>query len=865
MKRLLLFFAMIPFLGIAQITDNFSDGDFTANPAWNGDNSQFIVNASQQLQLNSTGAATSYLALTTSMPSLDNTTWQFYIKLNFAPSSSNYSRVYLVSDQQNLKGVLNGYYVQFGETGSNDAIEIFKQTGTTSVSVARGTNGFIAAASTISVKITRDNAGLWSIYADASAGTNFILQSSGTDATINSGNYFGVSCTYTSSNATGFYFDDFSIPYIADITPPTLASAMPLSNTALDVKFSEPIDLNTAQTTANYSVQGLGIPSTAARDISDFSLVHLTFSTPFNSGTAYTLAVSNISDLNSNVITAGSTTGFTWNAPVTAQAFDVVINEIYFEPIVSAPLPNAEFVELYNRSNKILSLNGWTLSDGSTSVASIGAVTLQPDTYIIICKNSDTISFIPYGNTTGTSSFPSLNNDVGDDLRLTDNNGTLIDRVIFSDDNYNDDSKKTGGFTIERIDADFTCNSRFNWHASEDSQGGTPGKVNSVKGSSSDTTPPQALDAYPLTTTLIRITFSENPDTAIAIQTSSYNIDNGIGQPASVILSDNHAFLTLSNALQTGIIYNVTLNASIADCPGNKITGNLNLRIGIAETAAAGDILINEILFNPKSGGNDFVELYNNSSKIIDLKNIKVATTDDNNLITTNYTVSDNGYLLFPQAFIALTSDITSLQSIYANAIGNNLLKASLPGFNDDMGVCVITDFALNRIDQLNYNKRWHFPLIDDQNGVSLERIWFNKATQDSTNWHSAAEAVGYATPGYKNSQSLNEQLPVKDFAITPEVFSPDNDGYNDVITFNINMNEPGYLLNAKIYNEAGQLVRNLVKSKLLAPEDSFMWDGITDKNDKAAIGIYIVYAEAFNPEGKTKKYKRAFVVASKL
>ncbi|HMU20198.1 MAG TPA: lamin tail domain-containing protein [Bacteroidia bacterium] len=865
MKRLLLFFAMIPFLGLAQITDNFSDGDFTANPAWNGDNSQYIVNASQQLQLNSTGAATSYLALTTSMPTLDNTAWQFYIKLNFAPSSSNYSRVYLVSDQQNLKGALNGYYVQFGETGSNDAIEIFKQTGTTSVSVARGTNGFIAAASTISVKITRDNAGLWSIYADASAGTNFTLQSSGTDATINSGNYFGVSCTYTSSNATGFYFDDFSIPYIADVTPPTLTSAIPLTNTALDVKFSEPIDLNTAQTTTNYSVQGLGVPSTAARDISDFSLVHLTFSTPFNNGTAYTLAVSNISDLNSNVITAGSTTGFTWNAPVTAQAFDVVINEIYFEPIVSAPLPNAEFVELYNRSNKILSLNGWTLSDGSTSVASIGAVTLLPGTYIIICKNSDTTSFIPYGNTTGTSSFPSLNNDVGDDLRLTDNNGTLIDRVIFSDDNYNDDSKKTGGFTIERIDADFTCNSRFNWHASEDSQGGTPAKVNSVKGSISDTTPPQVLDAYPLTTTLIRITFNENPDTVIAIQTSSYNIDNGIGQPASVILSDNHAFLTLSNALQTGIIYNVTLNALIADCPGNKITGNLSLRIGIAETAAAGDILINEILFNPKTGGNDFVELYNNSSKIIDLKNIKVATTDDNNLITTNYTVSDNGYLLFPQAFIVLTSDVVSLQSIYANAIGNNLLKASLPGFNDDIGVCVITDFALNRIDQLNYNKRWHFPLIDDQNGVSLERIWFNKGTQDSTNWHSAAESVGYATPGYKNSQSLNEQLPVKDFAITPEVFSPDNDGYNDVITFSISMNEPGYILNAKIYNEAGMLVRNLVKSKLLAPEDSFSWDGITDKNDKASVGIYIVYAEAFNPEGKTKKYKKAFVVATKL
>ncbi|HPA31685.1 MAG TPA: hypothetical protein PLV14_08820, partial [Bacteroidia bacterium] len=73
MKHILLFLAIIPFFGVAQITDNFSDGDFTANPAWSGDNSQFIVNASQQLQLNSTGAATSYLALATSLPMLDNT------------------------------------------------------------------------------------------------------------------------------------------------------------------------------------------------------------------------------------------------------------------------------------------------------------------------------------------------------------------------------------------------------------------------------------------------------------------------------------------------------------------------------------------------------------------------------------------------------------------------------------------------------------------------------------------------------------------------------------------------------------------------------------------------------------------------
>jgi len=43
----------------AQVVDNFSDGDFTNNPSWSGTTADFIVNGSQQLQLNNTVAATS--------------------------------------------------------------------------------------------------------------------------------------------------------------------------------------------------------------------------------------------------------------------------------------------------------------------------------------------------------------------------------------------------------------------------------------------------------------------------------------------------------------------------------------------------------------------------------------------------------------------------------------------------------------------------------------------------------------------------------------------------------------------------------------------------------------------------------------
>ena len=107
---------------LGQFADNFSDGDFSANPGWSGNASVFTVNASMQLQLNNSVAGTSYLSVPFTLNTLDELNWEFFIRETFAPSSSNYGRVYLVSDQSNLTGPLNGYYLQFGEAGSLDAV-----------------------------------------------------------------------------------------------------------------------------------------------------------------------------------------------------------------------------------------------------------------------------------------------------------------------------------------------------------------------------------------------------------------------------------------------------------------------------------------------------------------------------------------------------------------------------------------------------------------------------------------------------------------------------------------------------------------------------------------------------------------------
>ena len=52
----------LPGCGEAQFTDNFSDGDFTLNPTWEGDQSKFSINSGRMRLAAPAVAGNSYLA-----------------------------------------------------------------------------------------------------------------------------------------------------------------------------------------------------------------------------------------------------------------------------------------------------------------------------------------------------------------------------------------------------------------------------------------------------------------------------------------------------------------------------------------------------------------------------------------------------------------------------------------------------------------------------------------------------------------------------------------------------------------------------------------------------------------------------------
>lgn len=868
MVRYLLLLLLVYNISFAQITDDFSDGDFTNNPTWSGDGGAFVVNGSQQLQLNSSGTGISYLSSALNLASLDSSEWRCYVSQTFSGSTSNNGKIYLTSDQANLESPLNGYFIQLGEALSNDAVELFKQSGTTVTSIARGTNAAIANSFAIGIKVTRSNNAEWKLYVDYSGGTNYLFQAGGTDASFNTSAFFGVVCTYTSSNSTNFYYDNFSYgPIQFDNISPTIISSIATSSTTVDVLFSEAVDLTSSETETNYSVNnGLGIPASAVRSSINNSLVTLTYATTFTSGQLNTLTINNVSDANSNIISTNSTSTFTYNAPVTAQPFDVVISEIMFEPDAGTQLPNAEYVEIYNRSNGAINLNGWLLSDGGSLAPNFGNYSLPAGQYLILCSTTNAAAFAPFGNVLALSPFPSLNNDIGDDLKLFDNSSVLIDEVVFDNDFYNNTSKDDNGYSIEKIDLNFTCTDVANWRASNDLKGGTPGAQNSINGVFTDKTSPQLVRAYPVSATVVDVFFSEAIDAGAASIANNYTFSGGIGIPLNAVPFKNKVTLTLGAALQAGNIYTVSVIDTIRDCPGNLITGNLSVKVGLADNATIGNLLINEILFNPVTDGYDYVELYNASSKIIDLKNIYIANVNlASNTLDDKEVIYPEGWLIFPNDIIAITEGAAVTELQYSADVKRNILQIiSLPSYNDDAGGVAVTDFALNVLDLFTYSEDYHYPILNNKEGVSLERISITAPTQNNTNWHSAAQSVHYGTPGYKNSQELNSSTS-DEVSVSPEVFSPDNDGYNDVLSIDYNLGETGYTATVKIFDGDGREMKVIANNELIAPTGSFLWDGITDKNEKARIGIYVVMLEATNINGDKKKFKKSCVVAGKL
>jgi hypothetical protein len=596
--------------------------------------------------------------------------------------------------------------------------------------------------------------------------------------------------------------------------------------------------------------------SSATIDPLNTSLVHLTTSNFLSNGSTYTLNSINIADISNNVSGNQSTT-FQYLVADSVLPGDVIINEFFPDPTPVIGLPEVEFVEVYNKSNKIFNLNGWKIGDASSD-GTISDSWLLPGEYKVLTATAN-IPLYTSSTAVGVTSFPSLNN-AGDDVVLKDNYGQIIDKLTYTDDWYRDNIKQDGGYTLELINPNDPCSDGDNWIASNWILGGTPGSSNSVFNATPDTISPNITLALALAPNFLELQFNEGMDSSsLANALLSFNPNLTIQNKFIQGSYPNIMTIQFNENLMGSQLYSFSLNA-IADCWLNSVA--LNGTFVLPETAQKGDVVINEILQNPLTGGQDWVELYNNSNKVLNLKDWQFANYDNDTI--DNFNTIPTNYLLKPNEYVVLGKDSTFVKQNYPFSIPGKFLYCELPSYNNDSG-SVYLIYNSEIIDKVSYLDAWHFDLLDNTDGVSLERIDPNGDSDSKFNWHSAAEDIGFATPGKINSQYL-PAISNGDVTFNDDIFSPDNDGYQDILQITFNLTSPGLLGKAQIYDDRGRLVRTIFSNELLGTSGTFSWDGTTDQQVKASIGVYALVFEVFSTDGGVFFVKqKAFTLAGKL
>ncbi|MBP8240390.1 MAG: lamin tail domain-containing protein, partial [Saprospiraceae bacterium] len=495
------------------LIERFDDGNFDENPTWTGNANLFTVtNGELQLRdLAPPANGTAYLAVAAPTDISQATTWEFYVRLAFAPSTTNFARVYLSANAPQLDGALNGYFVRIGGvSGDADAVELFRQNGTTNTLLISGQSGGVALEPAIArVRITRSTSGEWSLSADYTGGTNFVAQGTPvTDVVHPVGSFAGVYCRYTGTRAQAFFFDDIIIdPLYSDTAPPVLDSAVAESANNVLLSFNEPLEAASAGNAGNYLINnGIGQPASAQLTANP-TQVRLQLASALVNLQSYQVSAAGIRDATGNA--AGTqTTNFTFYNIQPAQPGDLIVTEFMPDPSpVISNLPEVEYLELYNRSNKVLQLQDISYSNGGTPQP-LPSFFLLPGKYVIVCSQSNAATFAAFGDVAGMNSFPALTNS-GDEIILSNAQGDELFYLEYDLSWYRDPAKTEGGWSIERIGNDLPDNCPANWRASIHPRGGTPGQANSVQGTPDDSAGPMLLRAALPTASSIIVTFDE--------------------------------------------------------------------------------------------------------------------------------------------------------------------------------------------------------------------------------------------------------------------------------------------------------------------------------------------------------------------
>ena len=532
----------------------------------------------------------------------------------------------------------------------------------------------------------------------------------------------------------------------------------------------------------------------------------------------------------------------------------LLITEFMADPNPVVGLPNAEYVEIYNAGDEIAELSTVSITSGGNPAALSG--TLEPGGYAVVIDSDDAEEFMSLGVTSISTDLPGLSNS-GDNITLLFGADTLAS-IDYTADWYNDPERNDGGYAIEYTSlAGEEAGCSGLWRASTADAGGTPGRENATLGQPNDSSGP-SLVSTDIDVDGITLGFDEAP-TELMPDFVLTNRGQEVMLAALTRSADGLTYsLSFTELLEEGTLYQLNL-PSLTDCAGN-VTETQDVELGIPSTPAPGEVVINEILFNPRTGGSDYVELFNCSRKIFQINGWEFSNAQS----TGNPTEVQTSRLFLPGQYLTFTEDVDAVLNSFDEVEPSFLVDQDLPTLANSAGNITVRAGG-GILDAFDYSEDLHSPLLDDVDGVALERVRAKSPTNSPANWSSPASSTRGGTPTRLNSQDRSEPRP--DFvgglfSVVNETFSPDQDGFEDVLEVSYADVPAGSLARVRIYDAQGRPTRTLRDIELLGDTGIFRWDGADDDGLRARVGIYVVYVELITVDGPVQSFKLPVVLA---
>lgn len=819
---LLLFTGFFVLLNIQLYGQIYDFEDATIPYTWQGDRNHFQVSDANQLQLNAPiGSTTSSL----SWPSIrtDNCSWEFYLKYTFAASTTNYATFYLFSKEADFTSTSNvSYYLKIGgAAGSIDKIELIYQQGSTKQIVLESRTGIVGGSQVgCRIQVLKNTAGVWELKTDLAGTFNYVDEARAQHWSANTFNYSGIRCVYSSTRRDKFYFDDILIREPFAIERYTFEN-----DSILKIYFNQ---------TLNATIQPSIIVNidAAYTTVTSNNYLLFNFTERIHSG-LYRGTINNMYANNGELLMS---TSLEIIKELTYYVGQIRISEWMSDPSPSYGLPNVEWVELVNMSDQSIDLSKLSIADPSTKVA-LTAYSLKPDSAVIVCS-LNACNYFSTQNCIEVNSLPSLNNS-SDSIFIWANDTLLIDFVQYDLSAMPADFRRDGGYSMMRKEYPEECLFSQRIDFAQDIIGGSPGTISNLPRTNS-------LD--------IKVTTFSSTQVDIQMNVKAFISTNSLHSGMQILRVINNEYLYgtsytfhLNKKLEAGSVYNFYMD-SLRTCRNQIKRINAEIEIIYPKQIDENEIFINEVLYNPNSGGVDFVEFYNTTSKYIQLQNSHLYNQSNGKL---QHVYLSESMIIEPFGFKILTSDTAILKGQYNNMIRSNAIQRtpflSLP---DTGGQLTWLSQNGDTLDQINYGDTYQNPLHRNTEGYSLEKISSSESNFYASNWTTSAV---YATPGYLNSQHIQSfSIQHKPFYCNPCHVTTNLNGVNDYAVLHMGEATQGCFGSIGIYRLSGEKVIDLIVNQSLGSINAFQWNGQQQGGTLLEDGIYVAVAEWWSPDGKT-------------